>query len=123
MITAFYQDTVNILRRDENASLDDLNNPNYGDPTTWPVVYKNIKVRLAWSGKRIQISSTGELIYPSGTLYYSKNYTLKPMDRILTVSTPGIPAGIEYVIEAIYPSFILNGVVDHMEGNVHLPIS
>jgi len=125
MIPAILKDLVNILRRIDptTASRDVLNNPVYNDPTTWPVVYRNIYVRIAWSGKAMKISSTGELIYPTGIMYYPKNLTLQPMDRIVTVSTPGIPTGIEYTIEAVYPSFILHGVVDHYEASLHLPIA
>ena len=124
MINAIFKDIVNIKRRPATttASRDSFNNPVYGDPTTWPVVLAGIPIRLAWSGKQMKVSSTGELIYPSGTLYYSRNYILMPEDRIVTVQTPGVPIGIEYVIEAIYPSYILHGVVDHYEGAVHLPI-
>lgn len=124
MINGIFSDTVNASRRvsSTSASRDQFNNPIYGDPTTWPLIYTNIKVRLAWSGKQIRYSNTGELIYPSGTMYYSKFLTLKPEDRIITVVSPGIPTGIEYIIEAVYPSYILHGVVDHYEANVRLPI-
>lgn len=122
MINSICTDTVNVLRRATNPSVDVLNNPSYGDPTDWPVVYQNIKIRLAFSGKQIKISSTGELVYPTATAYIPKNYTFKPMDRIVTVKSPGIQPGIEYVVEAVYPAYILNGVVDHYEANIHLPV-
>ena len=117
-----FQDTVNVLRRDSSASVDALNNPNYGAPTSWPAVYTGIKIRIAYSGKQIQIKSTGELVYPTASIYYSTAYTLKPMDRIITVSSPGNISGIEYVIESIYPAMLMSNVVSHMEGNIHLPI-
>ena len=124
MISAILTDTVNITRRTDwtIASRDVLNNPSYGDPITWNIVYSNIKVRLAWSGKAMEIKSTGELIYPAGTMYIPKNYTVQPMDRVVTVSTPGYQSGIEYVIESVIPAFYANGLVDHYEAHLHLPL-
>lgn len=124
MIPAIFTDVVNIKRRasTSTASRDTFNNFVYGDPTTWPVVYAGINVRLAWSGKQMKVSNTGELIYPTGTLYFPKIYILLPEDRIVNLSSPGIVSGIEYVIEAVYPAYLMHGVVDHYEGSVHLPI-
>jgi len=122
MIPAILSDTVDVLRRADSPAVDVLNNPNYGDPSSWNSVYTGIKVRLAWSGKGMQIKNTGELIYPTGVGYIPKQYTIKPMDRIITKKTPGNTIGIEYVVEAVYPSYILHGVVDHYEINLHLPL-
>lgn len=122
MIAGTFKDIVNVVRRPASPPVDVLNNPAYGAPTTWSTVYANIAVRLAWSGKAMSIKSTGELIYPTGTLYYPKHIILQPMDRIITVTTPGIPKGIEYFIEAVWPSYVLHGVVDHYEASVHLPV-
>jgi len=124
MINAIFTDIVNVKRRisSTTASRDTFNNPVYGDPTTWPIVLAGIRVRLAWSGKQMKVSNTGELIYPAGTLYYPKTFTLMPEDRIVTLNSAGEPNGIEYVVEAIYPAYIMHGVVDHYEGSVHLPI-
>ena len=122
MLANIFADTVNVLRRTSTPSVDVLNNPNYGDPTTWNKVYSNIKVRLAYSGKMMTIKNTGEMIYPQGTGYAAKNIALQPMDRIVIVNSPGVPKGIEYFVEAVYPSYIMNGVVDHVEFAFHLPV-
>ena len=122
MIAAILTDQVNITRRTSAPSYDSLNNPIYGSPDTWPLVYQNIKIRLAWQGKSMTIKNTGELIYPSATIYLPKNISLLPEDRIITVICPGVATGIEYVLEAFWPAYILHGVVDHNEGSLHLPI-
>jgi hypothetical protein len=125
MINSIFTDLVNIRRRTSytSASRDSFNNPIYGDPTTWPIVYTNISVRLAWSGKQMKVSNSGELIFPQGTIYIPKNITLLPEDRIITVTNPANMTGIEYVLTAIYPSYLLNTIIDHFEGNLSLPIS
>jgi len=124
LINAIYSDTVNILRREDQntASRDVLNNIVYGDPTTWSIVYSSVKVRLSWTGKSITISNTGELVYPSGLMLYSTNLTLKPMDRVVTLSSPGIPTGIEYVIETVLPAYVMHGIVNHYVAQIHLPV-
>ena len=123
MLQGLFSDIVNVRRRPSNPTRDVLNNPNYGDPTTWPYAYQNIHVRLAWSGKSMKISSTGELIFQQGTLYFSKDLDLRPEDRIITVASDGVTKGIEYMITTTYPSYYMNGKVDHFEGNVVLPIA
>jgi hypothetical protein len=70
----------------------------------------------------MQIKNTGELIYPTGQMYYPKTITLQPMDRVIITNSAGVTKGIEYVIEAVYPSYIMSGIVDHYEANFHLPI-
>ncbi len=122
MIAAILTDTVNVTRRTTNPSYDALNNPVYGSPDTWPLAYQNVRVRLAWTGKAMEIKNTGELIYPTATIYLPKNISVLAEDRIITISCPGVAKGIEYVVEAVWPAYIMHGVVDHFEGSIHLPL-
>ena len=124
MLCNLFHDVVNITRRVDSsvASRDALNNPVYGAPDTWDIVYEEINIRLSFSGKDMKVSSTGELIKPQGTGYCSKALTLRPMDRIIIVSSLGAPTGTEYVIESVWASYIMNGVVDHYEFSYTLPI-
>ena len=124
MLPAIFHDVVGIKRRiaTTSASRDILGNPVYGDPSTWTFVYNNVNVRLAWSGKQLQISSTGELVYPTGTLYLPTSIVVQPEDRLVTVTGYGVPVGIEYIIESVVPSYYGNTLIDHYEAQVHLPI-
>ena len=124
MIQSIYTDKVNILRRESYliASRDSINNPVYGTPTSWNVVYSNIYIKIGYSGKQMKVSTTGELIYPSCTGYYSTQYILQPEDRIIIVDSVGIPPGIEYVVESVYPSYLMFGILDHYQFEAHLPI-
>ena len=124
MIAGIFSDVINVRRRQlyTTASRDAFNNPYFGDPTTWPLVYSSIKVRLAWSGKQMKVSNTGELIYPTGIIYVPSSILLQPQDRIITITNPANMTGIEYVLEAIYPSYLLHNKKDHFEGSLHLPI-
>jgi hypothetical protein len=124
MTPNFFTDVVNVRRRVAStaASRDALNNPVYGDPVSFPIVFTGIKVRLLWSGKTMVFATTGELIRPSGTLYYPTNIILLPEDRIVTVSVPGYANGVEYILTSTVPAFIFSGRVDHMEGQLSLPI-
>ena len=122
MIFGTYTDVINVLRRNDIsvASRDVLNNPTYGIPTSWPIVYSNINVRLQFSGKELIFAPTGELVLPEGILYIDKQYTLQPMDHIVTITTPGYPTGIEYVVLSIVPAFYGNSLVDHYECRFQL---
>jgi hypothetical protein len=124
MFQSIYTDLVNVRRRisPTAASRDSLNNPYFGDPVSFPIVYTGIKVRILFSGKTMVFAATGELIYPSGVLYYPPNYTLLPEDRIITVNVPGYANGVEYILTSAVPAFIFSGKVDHMEGQLSLPI-
>ena len=122
MIASIFSDVVSIRRRSSNPSLDVLNNPVYGEESTWPYAYQNIRCRLAYSGKQMKISSTGELIFPQGQGYVSKDIILKPMDRIFIVKSAGISSNIEYVCEAVWPAYLMSNVLDHYEFSFALPI-
>ncbi|MHB8483862.1 MAG: hypothetical protein ACYDBV_14210 [Nitrospiria bacterium] len=124
MVPSVYTDLVNVLRRKttSSASRDTFNNPVYGTPQNWPVVYTNAKVRVSLSGKKIKWDGTGNLIQFEGVLYYSKAYTIQPDDRIVIQSAPGQPTGIEYVVDGVWPVFNMLGVVDHFQGNLRLPL-
>lgn len=124
MIPGLLVDVVNVQRRADytTAPRDVLNNPSYGNPADWDTIYTNIKVRISFSGKPMDVTDKGELIRPEGTLYFSKQYFLYPMDRIITVACPGSPSGIEYVVTQVVPSFYAAGMLDHYEGLLSLPV-
>jgi len=124
MIPTAFTDVVHVTRRADSltASRDALNNPAYGSPETWSYVYTNIKVRIAFSGKGIGFNEKGELVKPSGTLYFDKDLDIRHMDRIITVNCPGYAEGIEYVVTEVVPSFYGHGILSHKEGHVDLPI-
>jgi hypothetical protein len=124
MLQTVFHDRVNILRRtdSDSASRDAFNNPVYGSPESWDPVYEDISLRLSFSGKDLKVSSTGELIKPQGTGYCNRDVILSSMDRIIIVSSPGAPAGTEYVINSVWASYRMNGVVDHYEFSYTLPI-
>ena len=124
MFSAIFTDLVNIRRRIAYtaASRDQLNNPVYGDPVSFSIVYIGIKVRILWSGKSMIFPATGEIIRPQGIMYYPTSITLLPEDRVVTLNTPGYPAGIEYVVTSFVPGYIFNGKVDHYEAQLALPI-
>lgn len=131
MTANFFTDVIDVRRRTQwdssSLSRDSLNMPVYGEVNTdYQLVYENVNVRMQFSGKTMVFVATGELIKPSGVLYYPTTITLLPQDRIITKSAPGYPAattGIEYVIESFIPAFLINGVVDHGEAVINLPIS
>lgn len=124
MLFNVYSDTINVLRRIDpsasGASRDSIGNLIYGEPTSWPVVYSNINVRLQMSGKELVFAPTGELVLPEGILYYSAQYTLQPMDHIVTITQPGYPVGIEYVVLSVVPAFYGHALVDHYEARIQL---
>ena len=133
MIAGIFTDQIDVRRRAQwdssSLSRDSLNNPVYGEVNTdYQLVYENINVRMQFSGKSMVFVATGELIKPSGILYYPPDIVLLPQDRIITKSAPGYPSatypsGIEYVVESFVPAFLINGVVDHYEATINLPIA
>lgn len=118
-------ETINVLRRPNytTASRNQLNDPIYGDSTTWIPVYSNIKVKLAYDGKGIKYAPTGELIQPTATLMYdSSQYTLQAQDHIYIVQSPGWPVGTEYVVDAVVSAFYDQGITNHAIAKILLPI-
>src|SRR5271169_2009196 len=102
MLPLILTELVNVLRRQntQSASKDQFNNPSYGAPTTWASAYTGINVRVSLSGKKIKWAGTGELIYPEGIFYIPTQYTIKPQDRIVIVtSQQGLTTGVEYIVE------------------------
>ena len=124
MVPVTFHDLVSVKRRVDvsSASRDLLGNYIYGDPSTWNYVYQNIPVRLAWSGKQLRVSSTGESIHPEGIGYCSTSIILQPEDRLVTVFSTGVPVGIEYIITACWPSYLGNLLLDHYEFSLSLPL-
>ena len=117
-------DVVNVTRRENTltASRDSLNNPSYGNPSDWLFVYTNIKVRITFSGKSIAFDAKGELITPSGQVYFDKQYDIRAMDRFVTVDCPGLASGIEYVITEVFPVFYGHGIISHYVAKIELPV-
>ncbi len=117
MIPAIYNTTVDVRRRIDVtvASRDVLNNPIYGDPVVWGIIYSAMPARLAFSSKDMQFVSTGERITPSGIMYYQAAFTLYPQDRIITTN------GIEYVVGDITTGYLNNTIIDHFSCKLLLP--
>jgi len=106
------------IKRRTSTGRDALNNPTYGQPTSgsgWATAYSNMPVRLAFSGKDTRFAPEGERILPAGVMYYNKNYTLQPEDRVLTAD------GIEYNVIGITVGYIASNVIDHYEAVLQLP--
>ncbi|MGH2639218.1 MAG: hypothetical protein ACRDF4_08080 [Rhabdochlamydiaceae bacterium] len=127
MIPGYMTETVNVLRRTSPysaaASRDSFNNPIYGAPPTWPIVYTNISVRVSLTGKKIRWEGTGETVHPEGVLYYTTDHVLQPDDRIvIQTSLQGIGTGIEYIVASVWPAALLpGGVPDHFQAELQLP--
>jgi hypothetical protein len=117
MIPAIYNTTVDVRRRIDvtSASRDILNNPIYGDPAAWGIVYTAMPARLAFSSKDLQFASTGERITPSGIMYYQVTFTLFPQDRVITQQ------GVEYVVADITTGYLNNVILDHYTCKLLLP--
>ena len=106
------------VRRRNSTGRDSLNNPVYGTPTSgsgWITVYRDMNVRLAFTGKDIKFAAEGERIQPSGTVYYNSGYDLKNEDRIITED------GIEYTVVGINIGYSVGNIIDHYEAKVALP--
>lgn len=117
MIPALYNELVTVKRRTSQlvASRDSLNNPIYGDPASYSNVYTNMPVRFAFSSKQMILVATGERITPAGVAYYSADYILEPMDRIITST------GIEYTVSDISKGLGITNAVDHYEATLVNP--
>ncbi len=120
MIPAIYSDILQEVKRRTDwltASRDIFNNPVYGAPISgWNTIYSNIGVRLAFTGKEMFFAATGERVIPAGIMYYPPTMILYPEDRILTSD------GIEYVVTGIVPAYVANGILDHWEAKLELPV-
>jgi hypothetical protein len=68
-------------------------------------------------------AATGEIIRPAGVVYYPPSITIQPQDRIVTVSCPGYPAGVEYLVKSVIAAFVGQGLVDHYEAQIAIPIA
>lgn len=107
-----------VVRRRIEVGRDSLNNPEYGDATMgegWNIIYRDMPVRLAFSGKDVRFAPEGERILPTGIMYFNTPYLLKNEDRILT------PNGIEYIVIGLTTAYLLGTVVDHHEAILQLP--
>jgi hypothetical protein len=118
-------ETVNVLRRANylTVSRNALNDPSYGSPETWNVVYYNMNCRLSFSNKDVRYAPTGELIAPTAELIYDPSvYTLYSQDHIVIQKSPGWPVGVEYSVDSVYISFYEQGIPNHGMCRIRLPI-
>ena len=118
-------ENVNVYRRVSYiaASRDALNNPVYGNPESWNLVYSNMPCRLSYNDKKIRFAPTGELIQPTAELIYdSSTYTMQAMDKINITISPGWPTGTEYYVNAVYTSFYEQGIPAFGKADILLPI-
>ena len=96
-----------------------LNEPNYGDESTWPTVYTNLWVRIEYPDMQMEFTETGERVkLPQSSvsgveMYIEPTYTIQPEDRITITSCDDASLINQlYIATAVYPE-------NDSVGNVH----
>lgn len=116
MLSPWLNMQVRVQRRPANPARNSLNEPAYGNESSYPVVYDMMWARIEYVEEQMVFTDTGERVKLSGqtALYVEADFLLKPMDRI-TIQTSDNPAliGQLYLIQTVYSEWNSMGNVHH----------
>lgn len=133
VITAWQNYIIQVQRKPSTAGVTSLGEPNYGDPSTYPIVLdpdgnSTHRVRIEFNVENMQFTQTGERVYQKETLMFvSWNDFLQPEDRVAIVSINGVPTNLNpnlpnyYIIQAIWPENDAVGNVSHQVAELQNP--
>jgi len=123
--------TVKVQRRSPTAGVTSLGEPNWGSPSTWPIVpsfrdplynnpsewtdnpadytYPYHQTRIEFNVENLQFTPTGERVIQNQTLMFiAFNDYMQPEDRITIISINNVPGNIDpglnnyYIILAVW---------------------
>lgn len=116
MLAPWLNMQVRVQRRPANPSRNALNEPAYGNESSYPIVYDMIWVRIEYVEEQMVFTETGERVKLAGmtAMYVEPTYVLKPMDRVIvqTSDNPGL-IGQLYLIQTVYSEWDSVGNVHH----------
>lgn len=125
VFTAWQNYNVTIQRKPANPGVNSLGEPDYGNPSTYPVVLdpdgnETHRVRIEYNVENLEFTPTGERVYQKETLMFvSVNDFLMPDDRVTIVSINNVAANTNpnipnyFIIYAIWPESDAVGNVSH----------
>lgn len=127
-IKAWFNYSVKIQRRAANPSTNELNEPSYGDPSTWPVVNDpsgntTHKVRIEYVKEEMNFTPTGERITQKQTLMFvSADDDIRPEDRVtIQPSTVNPNLNNYFIVLNIWPENDAVGNVSHYVAELQVP--
>lgn len=125
VISAWQNYIVKIQRKSATAGVTSLGEPNYGNPSTYPVVLdpngnSTHRVRIEFNVENLQFAPTGERVIQKETLMFvSANDYLEPEDRVTIMSINNVPTNLNpnlpnyFIIYAIWAENDAVGNVSH----------
>ena len=127
VLQAWLNYTVKIQRRPENAVVNSLGEPSYGDPSTWPIVpdqrgNPTHTVRIEFNVESMMFTPTGERVIQNQTLMFVRaDDFLQPEDRITILNT-NIDQLLNnyFILHAIWPENDAVGNVSHYVGELQV---
>lgn len=112
MLLPWAINSVNVQRRASNPARNSLNEPNYGQISTWTTVYSALAVRIEYDPEKMTWNETGERVNPSPSNFFmyvpdlldnGTPINLFPEDRITIVqSDDNTIIGRLYVVTAVF---------------------
>ena len=119
---------MTIRRRDPSAARNSLNEPDYGDETTWPIIYSDRWVRTEYPDLQMQFTETGErIMLPSSAasgvnMYVESDTTVLAEDRVIITSIDDATLINQlYIVTAVFPEYNAMGDTHHyiVELQIH----
>ncbi len=126
-IVAWFNYQVKIQRRSATPGVNALNEPNYGDELTWPVVNDFLgnpthAVRIEFDSEMMTFTPTGERVVQRQTLMFiSPEDDVRPEDRVTVVQSDVNPNLNNYfIVYAVWPENDSVGNVSHYVADLQV---
>jgi len=145
VLSAWQNFIVEIQRRPTSLGVNSIGEPNYGQPSTWPIVpqprdplyntpadwtdnpatytYPYHNVRIEFNVEEMQFLPTGERVIQSQTQMFISQYDyVYPEDRVTVISMNNVSANINpglntyFIIQDVWPENDAVGNVSHFVG-------
>jgi hypothetical protein len=123
MLSPWRNTTVTVQRRGTGLPRDALNEPNYGNESTWPTVYTGLAVRIEYVDEAMEWVQSGERVVPKQLdMYVEPDTIIQSEDRVTITGSDASPiVGALYIVTSVYPEWDGIGSVHHYvaELDVH----
>jgi len=125
VMQAWLNYNVKVQRQPANPGVNSLGEPNYQDPTTWPVipdVHGNAThtVRIEFNVETTKFTATGDRVIERETLMFLRTDDyLQPQDRITIININNVPTNTNpglnnyFIVYSVWPENDSVGNVNH----------
>lgn len=126
MIKINFTETIDVLRKNSTASLDEFGNPNYGLDSNWTIIYSNIKSKISLLEKAVVFERLADIIQNDVIMFINPEYVLKVGDMIKVKDSTVKPEldilkDRYFFIQKVVPIYLFSKKIHHLQCYLKIP--